>query len=128
MNNDADGKAKLSEYDASSQNIAGSTAGRNNNKNVNTASVTVEADGRSSKATIETSSVQETNEYLTRVATGVYNDPNPEIIRRAAPEGPIVYQQKIFLRFLQPPPVPPPGVIESKLHKKQYKHISYFSH
>ncbi|CAF0824193.1 unnamed protein product [Adineta ricciae] len=109
VNNDSDGRAKLSEYDASSQNIADSTAGGNNNKNVNTASVTVGANERASKATIETSSVQETNEYLTRMATGVYNDPNPEIIRRAAPEGPIVYQQKIFIRFLQPPPVPPPG-------------------
>ncbi|CAF1238314.1 unnamed protein product [Adineta ricciae] len=109
VNNDSDDKTKLSEYDASSQNVADSTAGRNNNKNVYTASVTVGTNERASKATIETSSTQETNEYLTRMSTGVYNDPNPEIIRRAAPEGPIVYQQKIFVRFLQPPPVPPPG-------------------
>ncbi|CAF4436592.1 unnamed protein product, partial [Rotaria magnacalcarata] len=38
-----------------------------------------------------------------------FNDPNPQIIRRAAVGGAVTYQQKILVRFLQPPPVPPPG-------------------
>ena len=41
---------------------------------------------------------------------GLYYDPNPEIIRRGAPSGSQTYTQNIRVRFLQPPPVPPPGV------------------
>ncbi|CAF4346204.1 unnamed protein product, partial [Rotaria sordida] len=43
-------------------------------------------------------------------AQGLYQDPNPTIIRRAAPGGVHTYTQNVQLRFLQPPPVPPPGV------------------
>jgi hypothetical protein len=43
-------------------------------------------------------------------AQGLYKDPNPEVIRRPAPGGAQTYTQKIVVRFLQPPPVPPPGV------------------
>ncbi|CAF0754543.1 unnamed protein product [Didymodactylos carnosus] len=43
-------------------------------------------------------------------AGGVFNDPNPQIIRRPAASGPVTYQQNILVKFLQPPPVPPPGV------------------
>ncbi|CAF4568077.1 unnamed protein product [Rotaria sp. Silwood1] len=42
-------------------------------------------------------------------ARGLYQDPNPQIIRRPAPGGGLTYAQRIRLRFLQPPPVPPPG-------------------
>jgi len=40
----------------------------------------------------------------------LYQDPNPQIIRRAAQSGQITYTQNVKIRFLQPPPVPPPGV------------------
>jgi hypothetical protein len=41
----------------------------------------------------------------------LFQDPNPpQIIRRPAAQGPITYRQNIAVRFLQPPPVPPPGV------------------
>ena len=40
----------------------------------------------------------------------LYIDPNPEIIRRPAQGGNVIYTQNIKLRFLQPPPIPPPGV------------------
>ena len=43
-------------------------------------------------------------------AQGLYQDPNPAIIRRPAPAGVQTYTQNIRLRFLQPPPVPPHGV------------------
>ncbi|UJR35351.1 hypothetical protein I4U23_028109 [Adineta vaga] len=40
----------------------------------------------------------------------LYQDPNgPEIIRRPAVQGPVTYKQNVSVRFLQPPPVPPPG-------------------
>jgi hypothetical protein len=41
---------------------------------------------------------------------GLYVDSHPEIIRREATSGAQVYTQKIRMRYLQPPPVPPPGV------------------
>jgi hypothetical protein len=41
----------------------------------------------------------------------LFQDPNPpQIIRRPAAQGPVTYRQNISVRFLQPPPVPPPGV------------------
>ena len=42
-------------------------------------------------------------------AQGLYQDPNPQIIRRPAPGGVQTYTQNIRVRFLQPPPVPAPG-------------------
>lgn len=41
---------------------------------------------------------------------GLYVDTNPQIIRRAAVGGVQTYTQNIKVRFLQPPPIPPPGV------------------
>ena len=41
---------------------------------------------------------------------GLYIDSNPQIIRRQAPGGVQTYTQNIKVRFLQPPPIPPPGV------------------
>lgn len=43
-------------------------------------------------------------------AQGLFRDPNPQIIRRAAAGGVQTYTQNIRIRFLQPPPLPPPGV------------------
>ncbi|CAF4281882.1 unnamed protein product, partial [Rotaria magnacalcarata] len=42
-------------------------------------------------------------------AQGLFKDPNPQIIRRAAAGGVQTYTQNIKVRFLQPPPIPPPG-------------------
>jgi len=42
-------------------------------------------------------------------AQGLFQDPNPQIIRRANPMGVQTYTQNIRVRFLQPPPVPAPG-------------------
>ncbi|CAF0811393.1 unnamed protein product [Rotaria sordida] len=42
-------------------------------------------------------------------AQGLYLDPNPRILRRPATGGGVTYAQNIKVRFLQPPPVPPPG-------------------
>ena len=48
-------------------------------------------------------------------AQGLFQDPNPEVIRRPAREGAQNYIQRVVVRFLQPPPVPPPGVINTDL-------------
>jgi len=43
-------------------------------------------------------------------AQGLFQDSNPQIIRRPAPNGgQVTYTQNIRVRFLQPPPIPPPG-------------------
>lgn len=43
-------------------------------------------------------------------AQGLFRDSNPQIIRRPAQGGVQTYTQNIRVRFLQPPPLPPPGV------------------
>ncbi|CAF1310347.1 unnamed protein product [Rotaria sordida] len=42
---------------------------------------------------------------------GLYVDANPQIIRRQVAGGVQTYTQNIRIRFLQPPPLPPPGPI-----------------
>ncbi|CAF4938768.1 unnamed protein product, partial [Rotaria sp. Silwood1] len=61
-----------------------------------------------SDTAIHTSTAEETEAYLER-AVDIYRDPNPQIIRRAAIEGPVTYEQRIHVRYLEPPEVPPPG-------------------
>ena len=55
------------------------------------------------------SSSTQVQQYATD-AQGLFIDRNPQIIRRAAAGGVQTYTQNIRIRFLQPPPVPPPGV------------------
>ncbi len=61
-----------------------------------------------SGSSYESSSTQ-VQQYATD-SQGLFNDPNPQIIRRAAIGGIQTYTQNIRVRFLQPPPIPPPGV------------------
>ena len=55
------------------------------------------------------SSTTQVQQYATD-AQGLFQDPNPQIIRRAATGAVQTYTQNIKVRFLQPPPIPPPGV------------------
>ncbi|CAF1391041.1 unnamed protein product [Rotaria sordida] len=59
---------------------------------------------------VNTRSLEETNQYLLR-STDIYKDPNPQILRRPANEGPITCEQRVHVRYLQPPPVSEPGPI-----------------
>jgi hypothetical protein len=65
------------------------------------------------KTVVQTNSIEETNRYL-ETAVGVYRDPNPQIIRRTLAETPVTYEQKVMVRYLQPPEVPEPGVMKQK--------------
>ncbi|CAF4221694.1 unnamed protein product [Rotaria sp. Silwood2] len=58
---------------------------------------------------INTNSLEETNHYLAKSDTSIYKDSNPKIIRRARSESPATLEQRVLVRFLQPPAVPPPG-------------------
>jgi hypothetical protein len=100
------GQGGIQGYEASVENAFESISGINTSYAAATASSEL-----TGGAPIQTSSEQQTSEYLSQTANGVYNDPNPQIIRRPATVGPLIYQQKVFVRFLQPPPIPPPGVI-----------------
>lgn len=60
-------------------------------------------------AVIHTRSQDETNEYLAKTAD-IYRDPNPQILRRSAIDSPRRYEQRIIVRYLQPPDLQPPGV------------------
>ncbi len=108
FNNNTTGQSGLSGYGAGSQSAFESNTGIN-------ASYTAGASELTGGAAIQTSSAQQTNQYLSQTGTGVFNDPNPQIVRRPAVVGPVTYQQKILVRFLQPPAIPPPGVIKQKI-------------
>jgi hypothetical protein len=73
--------------------------------------VAVASDLINEKAVVQTNSIEETNRYL-ETAVGVYKDPNPQIIRRTIAEAPVTYDQKVLVRYLQPPEVPAPGVMK----------------
>ncbi|CAF2679599.1 unnamed protein product [Rotaria sp. Silwood2] len=60
-------------------------------------------------AAFDSSAVAASQVHYATDAQGLFQDPNPQIIRRPAPGGVQTYTQNIRVRFLQPPPVPPPG-------------------
>ncbi|CAM4748479.1 unnamed protein product [Rotaria magnacalcarata] len=59
-------------------------------------------------APIHSSSSQETNQYLQHCGTDVYLKSKPEIIHDATTDAPVTYKQRVSLRCLEPPPLPPP--------------------
>ena len=70
-----------------------------------------------SEAVVNTNSSEETKRYLERHGTSIYFDLNPKIIRRSTPERPLTFEQRISIRCLQPPPLPPPEVMKHIVHK-----------
>ena len=71
---------------------------------------TADLDNMSTISATRSSRPQQPKDHPPRSGTGLFKDPNPRVIRREATGKPVVYQQNIFLRFLQPPPAPSPGV------------------
>ncbi len=67
--------------------------------------------GGSSTANIAVNTPPSTLASTWNYSGQLFQDPNPpQIIRRPPAQGPVTYQQNVSVRFLQPPPVPPPGV------------------
>lgn len=89
--------ATVVEGDASNAAAAGATAG---------------ASSSSTFETTTTTTQQQVQQYATS-PEGLFQDPNPQIIRRPAQGGQITYTQNVKIRFLQPPAIPPPGVCYS---------------
>lgn len=63
-----------------------------------------------------------------RWTSDLYFDPKPVIVRRPTLGEPVVYEQNIFLRFLQPPAIPPPGVMETILRAAVIPLDFFYSH
>jgi hypothetical protein len=93
-----------SSYRSSVGNIGGDLANYNAAGTAGISATDVASTSFSSES--QASSVQQ---YQTD-AQGNFKDPNPQVVRRPAQNGPLTYSQHIKVRFLQPPAVPPPGV------------------
>ena len=81
------------------------------NKYASYGTVAFSSNGIDEKSLIHTNSLEETNRYL-ETAVHLFKDSNPQIIRRTMVESPTTYEQRIRVRYLQPPEVPPPGVMK----------------
>jgi hypothetical protein len=86
------------------------------------------AGGSASSSSFEASSSQQQIQGYATNAQGLYQDPNPQVIRRPAQSGQVTYTQNIKIRFLQPPAVPPPGVRYVYMHILFYWYSFHFSH
>lgn len=103
VDTNSDGKIDPNEF----RNWAVNNSKSSNNGGYETA-FSSQSDFESAGTAVSSSNLQHTTEYT---STGkIYHDPNPQIIRRASTGDVVTYQQKILVRFLQPPPIPPPGV------------------
>ena len=89
-------------YESSSYSTSGELGGG--------ASLAVAGSAGVNQSSFESSSsITQVQQYATD-AQGLFRDPDPQIIRRPAAGGVQTYTQNIKVRFLQPPPIPPPGV------------------
>ena len=97
-----------SAYEASSyRSSVGNIGGDVSNLNVVGAAGVSAADAASASFS---SASQSANFQYETDAQGNFKDPSPQVVRRPAQGGPLTYSQNIRVRFLQPPPVPAPGV------------------
>ena len=117
--------ASSSSFEATSfANGATLDAGATNGSNFHASSSTFEASATNggSATGYDTTAVNQAANYTAETnaawskygaevrGAGLYVDANPQIIRRPASGGVQTYTQNIKVRFLQPPPIPPPGV------------------
>ncbi|UJR13598.1 hypothetical protein I4U23_000611 [Adineta vaga] len=114
------GSASASSFEASGYaNGATLDASATNGSNFQASSSTFEAS--TNGAGYDTTAVSQAANYTAETnaawskygaevrGAGLFVDANPQIIRRPASGGVQTYTQNIKVRFLQPPPIPPPG-------------------
>ena len=129
FNSGAAGNFDSSSFESSGYSLAGA-AGESDGSNFHTAKI---VRGNVLESTVhhpdaggfEGSNVSQAGNYTAEMnaawsrygaevrGAGLYVDSNPQVIRRPAAGGVQTYTQNIKVRFLQPPPVPPPGVSHS---------------
>ncbi|CAF1456067.1 unnamed protein product [Adineta ricciae] len=89
--------------------LDGSISGRRLQQNAySTRESVAVVNGFTNETVIETHSVEETNRFLERTAN-ICRDPDPIVIRKTVADRPVTYQQRVLVRYLQPPPAPAPG-------------------
>ena len=77
---------------------------------------------------VDTSNVVARTTTLNYSGGELFQDPHPpQVIRRPPAQGPVTYRQNVSVRFLQPPPVPPPGVCFG-FSENDFIYDSFFSH
>jgi hypothetical protein len=101
-------QASSASYSSQSGFESGAAGGQESSYSASALAIGGNESVQNSSASYQSASSQQTSQYPS--AGGLYDDPNPQFIRRQAVGGAVTYQQKILVRFLQPPPVPPPGV------------------
>jgi hypothetical protein len=110
----AGGNGGYSSYEQSSYSSSGGGGGGTGAFDANVTSgidlAGAAAGASSSSSSFEASNTQQHVQQYPTNAQGLFQDPNPQIIRRPAQGGHVTYTQNIKIRFLQPPAVPPPGV------------------
>ncbi|CAF2867283.1 unnamed protein product [Rotaria sp. Silwood2] len=104
------GNAGYTSYDqASYSSSMGGVAGGFDGNVTADGDVAGAAAGTASSSTFEANNTQQQVQQYSTNAQGLYQDPNPQIIRRPAQSGQVTYTQNIKIRFLQPPAIPAPG-------------------
>ncbi|CAF4785538.1 unnamed protein product, partial [Rotaria sp. Silwood2] len=66
---------------------------------------------------IDTYSEEETKQRLAELAGSIYLDPKRVIIESVKADIPVTYEQRVIIQYLQPPALPPPGVMIQILYK-----------
>jgi hypothetical protein len=74
---------------------------------------------------VSSSALSNVQTYATD-SQGLYQDPNPQIIHRPAAISTQTYTQNVHVRYLQPPPLPPPGVRIFFLVSSVFFHANIF--
>ncbi|CAF3643050.1 unnamed protein product [Rotaria sp. Silwood1] len=106
----AGGNANYNSYDQGSysSSVGGISGGFDGNITAD-GDITSAVAGTTSSSTFEANATQQQVQQYATNAQGLYQDPNPQIIRRPAQSGQVTYTQNIKIRFLQPPAIPAPG-------------------
>ena len=71
---------------------------------------------------IDTYSSEETQQYLAR-AKDIYIDRNVKPTYKDTSEHPITQEQRVVVRHLQPPALPPPGVMKQTIYRFKFTHL-----
>jgi hypothetical protein len=73
--------------------------------------------------TIDTYSSEETRQYLAKRANDVYIDPDAKSTDDNTTERLITREQQVVLRHLQPPTLPPPGVMKQTIYRFNFTNL-----
>ncbi len=76
---------------------------------------------------IDTYSEKETNQRLAELAGKIYLTNQPNIIKEPRCDTAVTYEQRISIQYLQPPALPPPGVMIQIVYKFNLTYLCMIS-